>query len=363
MRPFSKPRALAAFGLTFCWWLFGCSSDSPPVATKTPEAADAPAKVAADPEPVTTNVTADETPSTKAPATISGIPLDVWPDVWFEDPLAVAGTVGTPVAGNATPTTSAPANDAVADPTTVTNAPSGTAGGTAAWDSLLSGDGIQLEAKDIRLAFKQAFQTVGRYNGNYKDVQVKASVLAVLALVAESHPDSITWQAHSPQVRDLSAKLSAAADGLGRQSYDPALRLYEQLEQLLSGNIPANLPPPDTESTVDEIAPRGHLMKRLQQSDDWMKANTADANGFRDQSEQLRHETAMVALLASVTARKDYDMADEPEYAAQAQALLQSALDARKAAEQSDFDAYSAARDRMTKACTACHLDFRFDAE
>lgn len=202
-----------------------------------------------------------------------------------------------------------------------------------------------------------------RYNGNYKDLQVQSSVMAVLGMIAETHPDSITWKAHGPQVRDLSAKLAATATGLGRQHFDPASRIYEQLEQLLSGNQPADLEPPKTNAQLDEFAPRNNLMKRMQLGDAWLKANTGDENSFRSQPDQLRHELSMLALLAAVTARKDYDMADEPEYVTQSQALIQATRDAAQAAEQTDFAAYSAARERMTKACTACHLDFRFDAE
>jgi len=228
---------------------------------------------------------------------------------------------------------------------------------------LLSGEGIQREAKEIRLALRQAFQSVQRYNGNYKDLQVHGSVMAVLAMIAQTHPDSITWKSHGPEVRDLSAKLAATATGLGRQHYDPASRIYEQLEQLLSGNQPADLEPPNSNAQLDEFAPRNNLMKRMQLGDAWLKANTEDESSFRSQPDQLQHELLMLALLASVTAQKDYDMADEPEYVTQSQALIQATRDAAQAAKQTDFAAYSAARERMTKACTACHLDFRFDAE
>ncbi|QDT47999.1 hypothetical protein Pan258_20390 [Symmachiella dynata] len=364
---------LVVFG-TFC----GCSGSEP--TTETPSndptgAANTQSTLsnATPSETTPSNATAQAAPPAddpaKVPTTISGIPLDVWPNVWFEDPLAVANsgaTVGT-TASTGTPkgaTTSALSTNPAATNSSPEPANSkGSSDQAAVWAALLSGEGIQLEAKTIRLALRQAFQSVQRYNGNYKDLQVQSSVMALLGMIAETHPDSITWKAHGPEVRDLSAKLAATATGLGRQHYDPASRLYEQLEQLLSGNQPADLEPPNPNAQLDEFAPRNNLMKRMQLGDAWLQANTGDENSFRSQPEQLRHELSMLALLATVTARKEYDMADEPEYVTQSQALIQAAQDALQAAEQTDFAAYSAARERMTKACTACHLDFRFDAE
>ncbi|QDU43600.1 hypothetical protein Mal52_20760 [Symmachiella dynata] len=369
---------LVVFG-TFC----GCSGSDPTTETPSNDPTGA-ANTQSTPSNATpsdltpsettpSNATAQAAPPAddpaKTPPTINGIPLDVWPNVWFEDPLAVANsgaTVGT-TASTGTPkgaTRSALSTNPAATNSTPEPANSkGSSDEADVWAALLSGEGIQLEAKTIRLALRQAFQSVQRYNGNYKDLQVQSSVMAVLGMIAETHPDSITWKAHGPEVRDLSAKLAATATGLGRQHYDPASRIYEQLEQLLSGNQPADLEPPNPNAQLDEFAPRNNLMKRMQLGDAWLKANTGDENSFRSQSEQLRHELSMLALLATVTARKEYDLADEPEYVTQSQALIQAAQDALQAAEQTDFAAYSAARERMTKACTACHLDFRFDAE
>ncbi|WP_146373296.1 hypothetical protein [Symmachiella macrocystis] len=366
-------RALHAVVLVVLGTFCGCSGNEPTTDTPTNDPTSAANAQSAPSNATPSNTAPQAAPPAddpaKTPPTISGIPLDVWPNVWFDDPLAVANsgaasstTAPTGTTAETTTTANSTESDATNSPAEPAN-PKDNSDQAAVWAALLSGDGIQFEAKTIRLALRQAFQSVQRYNGNYKALQVQSSVMAVLGMIAETHPDLITWKAHGPEVRDLSAKLAETATGLGRQHYDPASRIYEQLEQLLSGNQPADLEPPNTNAQLDEFAPRNNLMKRMQLSDAWLKANTGDENSFRSQPDQLRHELSMLALLATVTARKEYDMADEPEYVTQSQALIQAVQDALQAAEKTDFAAHSAARERMTKACTACHLDFRFDAE
>ncbi len=366
-RNFPKPPLrhflLGVLGLFVLW---GCSDETPPAESNPPQTGTTPAATLVTPQqPANAETDPEQAYSTKkkSPKPISGIPLDVWPEVWFEDPLSVAEN---------TEQTSAKAQQVVTDVASSTTEKQTTTRPTAApresadrpkWQTLLSGDEIQLETKDVRLMLKQAFQSVQRYNGHYKDISVDASLLAVLAMAADGHPDQIVWKTKALSVRDLAAEMRVAASGLGRKHYDPASRVYEQIEQLLSGNSPGKLKPPATEAALDELAPRGELMKRMQRSHDRIEANITDEKSFREAAEQLRHESLLVALLATVTSTEAYDMSDEPEYATQAQALIAAGLDAAQAVEQSDFVKFTTAQERMTKACTACHLDFRFDQE
>jgi len=343
----------------------GCSSDSEkPANNQTPTT---PASTTPETANAPTETDAAAAPQKTTPPEVSGIPFDVWPEVWFDDPVAVAGTTEPspqtgPRQNPSVATTTGESTDPPMPPSE--DSPAVTENSDQrSWEELIRGDDLQEEVKQIRLSMKQAFQSVQRYNGNYQQLQIDGSVLAALAMVAKSHPESLTWKPKGDQVRDLAAKLAAAATGLGRSYYEPAQKLYEPLDQLLSGNAPGNLPPPEEKARLDEFAPRGKLMRRLQRSEDFLKANGGNEASFRSEIEQMRHEALIVALLGRVTADHAYDLADQPEYETQSKALIQAGKDAAAAAEKMDFAAFIEARDRMTKACNACHLDFRFEEE
>ncbi len=337
----------------------GCSGNK--VSDQADQSTNAPGS--REPSPAAAPAPTEHAETAEGPRTISGIPLDVWPDVWFDDPVAVAADAAQAAKPGQT-TTNGDTAESQPDVTAADDSPADKPNpNQPQWASLLTSEELKQETKEIRISLKQAFQSVQRYNGHYKNVSVDGSVLAVLAMVANESPDSLVWKKKALVIRDLAAEMSAAAGGLGRKHYDPALVHYEQIDQLLSGNAPAKLPAPKVEATFDEFAPRGELMKRLQRSHERIQANASDERSFQAEAEQLRHESLVVALLGAVTSLEDYDMSDEPEYAAQARNIVQAGLDAARSAERSDFEAFSEARERITKSCTACHLDFRFDEE
>lgn len=298
----------------------------------------------------------------KTPQRISGVPLDVWPDVWFEDPLAVAGNLsGTAME----PPAESPPADSSRQPAPANKNPpedeTPQPANEPKWNAYFTKEAINREAKEIRLTLKQAFQSIQRYNGNYKELQIDASVLAVLAAITTEHSAAVTWKPRAPHIRDLSAGLATTATRLGSKNYKAGQSIYENLEQLLNGNTPGNLKPAAEHRPVHEIAERGALMKRMGRADQWSKENSGDEEKFKSEREQLAHEAVMIAVLMEVTTDDNYEMADEPEYITQAKSLKKAALDAAKAAEKANYANFIEARSRMTKACTACHLDFRFD--
>ena len=53
---------------------------------------------------------------------------------------------------------------------------------------------IETEVKMIRNHLRQSLQTVGTYNGSYKEIQCDGATLAAIAAVAIEHPASLSWK-------------------------------------------------------------------------------------------------------------------------------------------------------------------------
>jgi hypothetical protein len=96
---------------------------------------------------------------------IKGIPIDVWPEVWLKDPLAVAAEKGT--VGGAVPAATGDSDPQVAKvdpvkPPADADKPPPAAGGPD-WTALISGDVLADESKTIRTSLTEKLANKGRY--------------------------------------------------------------------------------------------------------------------------------------------------------------------------------------------------------
>jgi hypothetical protein len=299
---------------------------------------------------------------------------DIPHDVWFDDPLAVAGK-GTELIGNGSPTSRSTAQESSADvagmsrstvgagkPPESTNvaadSPRGSNG--ADWKDLVSAGVLDGEVKSIRNNLSTALQSVGRYNGKYKEVQSMGSTLAALAEIAAEHPDAVRWKRNAPSIRDLVTSLEKAAQEAGVKPYESARKSFESLAGLLDGNSSAGEEATAARIEFSQCADRGGVMKRIDQSFQWLKKEVGSEKALKDKAEKTGHEASLMAALARVIAAPDYPSADEPGYAAHAQALIKGAREMSRAVQSEDFAGFSAARDNVQKKCNECHSDYRF---
>jgi hypothetical protein len=300
--------------------------------------------------------------------TIKGIPIDVWPEVWLKDPLAVAAEKG-PARGAAPAATgdSAPPV-AKTDPDMKSSADaekpapaSGAApsGGSGEWTALISGEALADETKAIKNSLTQNLQDVGRYNSKWKDVKMDASSLAALAGVAIEHPEAPSWKTNAKYIRDTAAQIANESKANGEKFYTPAKKAYDRLDALLSGSRP-----PDVEEAADkvkfsEVANRYSLMKRLERTRDWMKSEINSEAAFKKESAKLSREAAVLALLGKVIQTPDYPDADADEYRSYAQTLVKSGVEIQEAVKNNEYKAFTESLDRSMKACVQCHMVFK----
>jgi cytochrome c556 len=303
-------------------------------------------------------------PKKKAPKgpEIDGIPLDV---VWYDDPLGVAAdstAVGGPpaVAATSKPSMGGGAASAPA-PTPDEPAPAAQASATGGWQDLISGELIAAETKKIKNRLTDSLSTVGKYNGNYKEViQVDAAVLSALAQVLQQHPDSLTWKADAPSVRDLAAELGKKAKGLGQASYDPSKEVFDKLDGVLGGNKPPGLEESPPQLPFGEFASRMGLMKRMQKSFDFMKSNIQNEATFKKEAETIQHESALLATLTKVTGAKEYPGGDEEEYQQFIKDLVAASQAVNAASKGESFSGFQDSISQVQKLCDNCHQAYRF---
>ncbi|MFM8288217.1 MAG: hypothetical protein ACKOGA_16105 [Planctomycetaceae bacterium] len=307
---------------------------------------------------------------------IGEIPRDAWPEIFFDNPSAVAAetgaavvaggaTTGTPdMAGPAGKPADKPAHETAGTPATAppTNDPAPPATETpagGAWAALLPTEAFADEAKSLRAALNSKLQSVGQYNGAYRDVQVDAAVLAALAQMADEYPEAPSWKKHAPLVRDTAAEVCREAGSVGDKFFKPTREAFDKLDSLLSGSVPPGLGESPAKMTYQAFAPRLALMKRLDRSHSWLKSNVNTADLLKKESDRVIREAGVLGALSQVILTGGYDDSDDEKY----QELVANVRDGAKgvvmAAQEADFDAYQKSLDAIYKGCTTCHSEFK----
>lgn len=304
---------------------------------------------------------------------IGGIPVDVWPEVWLKDPLdvaankasvsspaaaapAVASTAGakTPAAAAAPPPEAKPAADAGAAK------PAAGGGKDDGWKALISGEDITDETKAIKLKLTDALSTVGKYNGNYKDViQVDAAELSALASIAITHPDAVGWKENAKFIRDLSSEVASKAKGLGQKDYDAAKVPFEKLNDLLSGNKPAGLEEAAPEIAFSELFSRKPVMKRMDRAYQFLKAGVNNEATFKKEAEKVKREATVLGVLAKISGAEGYPSTDEEDYQKFVKTAVTACQDMVAAVKNENFGAFTDALGRCQKTCDECHPSYR----
>jgi hypothetical protein len=299
---------------------------------------------------------------------------DVPYDVFFDDPLKVAAEGGSTKgpgenAAPAVASTNQPATEKANEPKAAASSSneikSPTAGSAAPaskhdWNRLVDTDVLDAEVKRIRNELAAQLQSVTKYNGHYQEIAVAGATLAATAEIAAEHSGSVTWKNHAAMVRDLGTKIHDSASATGAPAFQAVKTSYEQLVDVLDGNVPVGVAPPQPERDFAEVANRSGVMKRMDRSFQWLKKSGPAQQLVRKQSANAIHEATLLAALGRVIAVGRYDSAEDPKYKAHADELAQAATAVAGAVKSEDATAFGDAVTSVQKRCDACHADFRF---
>ena len=229
------------------------------------------------------------------------------------------------------------------------------------WESLIAATVIDAEVKTIRNDLTRALQSLGQYQGNYKEIQSDGATLAALAGIAQAHPEPLNWKERSQYVRHVGTALNEKAAALGREAFKATEDAYLQLVSVLDGNLPPDLPS-DLPETVPpgEAVDRFGAMRRMDKAFQYLRKNINTEQALKSEKETVGHEAAVLTGLAAVIADESFTSADEQEYATAAKALIEASLQMQRSAQADDFAGFSTALSNAEKRCNECHQGYRF---
>ncbi len=290
---------------------------------------------------------------------IGDIPLNVW----YRDPLAVAGDT-TPAGTNpGTNPVINPGNSVgtpVGRPPTSTNGSSNTGGGAVAWNDLISIKQVDGEVRNIRNRLKSRLQTPAAYNSSYLELMPHIYTLTAMALVAEDHSEQVTWSQYAKQIRALSMKMSQEKLQRNPKSYKQVQIPFEQVDDILNGNAPVGLNDvPGKVPFAEAIPDMGELMKRFEVAEKWLTVNANSENSLESRKEEIIQEVLVLAVLTKITTQEGYGYYEDEDFQAHTNPMIKACLDMAKAAEAGNYEAFDLGMSTIRKSCTECHADYR----
>jgi hypothetical protein len=299
----------------------------------------------------------------QAAHSVFGVPLDVYRDVYFDNPLEVASATGQ------APTPTVDTDNGGPDktnmtPTTPEVVETPAAGGAVAWDKIISAEMLNSEFKALRNNFKQRLTSLASYNSSYLELPIFGMTLSVLAEIGRQHPGELRWKENAKYIRTLGVEIADVCGGAqarGRKSYDQVNKAFLTISDILDGNSPAGLPEDvEDEAAFVDFADMSYLMKRLNLSMDWMQSNTGSEDSFKDNADKAQREVSVIAAIGHIFSVDSLGYADDdPVFTNHAKTMRDNAKKMFDAAKLKNFTEYDTLRSKVDQECTTCHMGYR----
>lgn len=258
---------------------------------------------------------------------------------------------------------SRPTFDAGSRPTAAVAAggPSGGTSGTGfKWSLLVSGDTLTDEIKEMQRRLAAAVTTPSTFKGGgYNEAQRAFSVLALAFGVIADHDEDVRWKKDAATARDLFARAGVNCKVGTDQSFKESQLRVDDLATMMDGNPPAGKPDRDEDFRWSQLSGRPPLMIRLEAAEKLLGAATASAGEFSQQLSEALHEAEIVAAIAEVIHRPDFEYHDDDSYVGYAAAMREAAVRLRDACLKKNYETARTAVGELSKSCNDCHGDYR----
>jgi hypothetical protein len=228
------------------------------------------------------------------------------------------------------------------------------------WSELVDAETLETEVKravarlEAPLANSAAFRS-----GGHNVCRTEFALLAVLFGVIDQYDGEARWQRDATALRSEFTRASANCKSASDQSYSEAVRRRDQLSDLIRGGRPGGLVPPAFDKW-SAVADRALLMQRMELAmQRGVNPRLGGAREFAKAAVDVRHEAQLLAVLAELIRREEYEFWDDDTFQGYSRDLGSAASELSRAAADGDYDAARAAAGRAGQACAACHDGYR----
>ena len=233
------------------------------------------------------------------------------------------------------------------------------AGDALAWHNLISPNALEDLIKGSKLRLDKTITTPAAFaGGGFAMARKEFSMQALLFAIIETYPTDVRWKSSAPIARELMARVAANTKVGSAQVHDEAKKRLLDLGDLtngtqLSGKAGGEI---DWSKLIDH-APTMQLLKWAQQ--DSISPSTASEEAFAKNKDSLRHHAELVAVLGKVMTVEEMPFADDKEYVALAQEMINQARQVVLAVKADNAELARQSAAKIGQSCTKCHDTFQ----
>jgi hypothetical protein len=228
------------------------------------------------------------------------------------------------------------------------------------WSGLISEESLTDEVKDSKATLTAAVGSPSDFKGGgYNKARVGFSSIALAFGVIAAYDQDIRWKKDAETARDLFARVAVNCKVGTEQSLAESKLRVADLEAMLDGGSPQGKPDREEDFKWSQVAGRPALMSRLENAENAIKAATASSGDFKQAADALLREAEMMAAIGEVIQQADYEYFDDDTYRGYASGMRDAAVSVREAVKKGDYEAARTATGEISKACSACHGDYR----
>jgi len=229
-----------------------------------------------------------------------------------------------------------------------------------AWSKLVDGETLVTEVKRVVAGLRDPLQNPSMFkSGGHTQCRADFSWLAVVFAIIAEYDGDVRWHDDAPALRDSLARAGRNGKTATDQSFAEASARKLELDDLIRGN-PIGDANRATVGNWSSLADRSLLMQRMERGfQDGITPKLANQTMFQKSADELRHEAEILAVLADVIAREEYEYWDDETFAEYARQLGEAAAELRRAIDADSYEAARSAAGRAGQACSACHEGYR----
>jgi hypothetical protein len=229
-----------------------------------------------------------------------------------------------------------------------------------AWSQVIEGDSLDAEVKRIVTGLRDPLGNPAKFKaGGYKQCRADFSLLAVLFGVIAEHDGDVRWKEDAAALRNALARAAMNCKTATDQTFAEASQRKTDLEDLVRGERLGGEKPKELEKW-SQLADRPLLMQRMEKL---MQEEIAPALGnakeFSKRAPEIRQKAELLAVLADVTQREEYEYWDDAGFQELSGDLRSATEELTRAAVEVNYEAARAAAGRAGQACSACHEGYR----
>lgn len=228
------------------------------------------------------------------------------------------------------------------------------------WAAAITSSALENEVKSIKMTLDQTITNPGAFRGRgYQECRREFTVAAMVFGIIAEYDGDVRFKENAAGFRDALARTGRNCKVGTIQAYNESKQRRDDLQNVLSGSTYQGKEG-DPDVTWDKICDRSPLMQRLEVSlDKRLNPGTSSAAEFNKNLDELSHEAQVVAAMAMVLVREGMEDGDYEDYQEFCEQMKQGAEDIVSGVKQKNYEAARKGAGTISKACSACHENYR----